>query len=95
MTLKWFLTINNNVKKCIKETKCSVPKSHLTVYDPMDCSPSDSSVHGDSPGKKTRVGCHFLLQQIFQTRNGTHVSYVLSCQASPLPLVLPGSPKRQ
>ena len=62
MTLKWFLTINNNVKKCIKETKCSVPKSHLTVYDPMDCSPSDSSVHGDSPGKKTRVSCLSLLQ---------------------------------
>ena len=28
----------------------------------MDWSPPDSSVHGISPGKDTRVGCHFLLQ---------------------------------
>ena len=26
----------------------------------MDCSPPGSSVHGDSPGKNTGVGCHFL-----------------------------------
>ena len=31
----------------------------------MDCSPPGSSVHGDSPGKNTRVGCHALLQGIF------------------------------
>ena len=30
--------------------------------DPTDCSPPGSSVHGDSPGKNTGVGCHFLLQ---------------------------------
>ena len=30
-----------------------------TLGDPMDCSPP---VHGDSPGKTTRVGCHFLLR---------------------------------
>ena len=28
----------------------------------MDYSPPGSSVHGDSPGKNTGVGCHFLLQ---------------------------------
>ena len=28
----------------------------------MDCSPPGSSVCGDSPGKNTGVGCHFLLQ---------------------------------
>ena len=33
----------------------------LTVYGPMDCSPSCSSVHGDSPGKNTGVGFHALL----------------------------------
>ena len=27
-----------------------------------------SSVHGDSPGKNTRVGCHALLQGIFPTQ---------------------------
>ena len=35
--------------------------------DPMDYSPPGSSVHGDSPGKNTRVGCHALLQGIFPT----------------------------
>ena len=31
----------------------------------MDCSLPGFSVHGDSPGKNTGVGCHFLLQGIF------------------------------
>ena len=47
---------------------CSVAQSCPTHYDPMDCSPPGSSVHGDSPGKNTRVGCHFLLQGIFPTQ---------------------------
>ena len=34
----------------------------LTLCDHMDCSPPGSSVHGDSPGKNTGVGCHALLQ---------------------------------
>ena len=34
----------------------------------MDCSLPGSSVHGDSPGKNTRLGCHALLQGIFQTQ---------------------------
>ena len=36
-----------------------------TLFDPMDCSLPGSSVLGDSPGKNTGVGCHFLLQGIF------------------------------
>ena len=36
--------------------------------DPMDCSPPGSSVHGDSLGKNTGVGCQFLLQGIFPTQ---------------------------
>ena len=39
-----------------------------TLCDPMDCNQPDSSVHGDSPGKKTEVGCHALLQGIFPTQ---------------------------
>ena len=35
---------------------------------PQDCSPPGSPVHGDSPGKKTGVGCHALLQGIFPTQ---------------------------
>ena len=34
----------------------------------MDCSLPASSVHGNSLGKNTRVGYHFLLQEIFPTQ---------------------------
>ena len=44
---------------------CLVTHSCLTLCDPMDCSPSGSSVHGDSPGKNTGVGCCALLQEAF------------------------------
>ena len=40
---------------------------YLTLCDPMDCNWPGSSVHGDSPGKNTEVGCHALLQGIFPT----------------------------
>ena len=40
----------------------------LTLCNPMGCSPPGSSVHGDSPGKNTAVGCHALLQGIFPTQ---------------------------
>ena len=36
-------------------------QSYLTLWDPMDYIPLGSSVHEDSPGKNTRVGCHALL----------------------------------
>ena len=32
------------------------------LCDPMGCSPSGYSVHGDSPGKNNGVDCHALLQ---------------------------------
>ena len=31
----------------------------LTLFDPLYHSPPGSSIHGDSPGKNTGVGCHF------------------------------------
>ena len=40
----------------------------LILWDSMDCSLPGSSVHGDSPGKNTGVGCHALLQGIFLTQ---------------------------
>ena len=62
----------------------------LTVCDPMDCSPPDSSVHGDSPGKNTGVGCPALLQGIFPTQGSNQglphcrqILYHLSHQGSP------------
>ena len=46
---------------------CLVAQLCLTLCEAMDCSPPGSSVHGDSPGKNTGVGCHALLQGIFPT----------------------------
>ena len=47
---------------------CLVALSCLTLCNPMDCSPAGSSVHEDSLGKNTEVGCHTLLQGIFPTQ---------------------------
>ena len=51
-------------------------QSCLTLCDPMDCSPPGFSVHGDSPGKNTGVGCHALLQGE-QPRDQTQVSCIV------------------
>ena len=48
------------------------------------------SVHGDSPGKNTGVGCHFLLQGIFPTQ-GSHPG-LLHCRQILYPLSHQGSP---
>ena len=41
---------------------CLVGQSCPTLCDPMGCRPPRASVHGDSPGKNTGVGCQALLQ---------------------------------
>ena len=48
-----------------KSSKVLVTQLCPTLCDPMDCSPPGSSVHGDSLGKNTGVGCHAVLQGIF------------------------------
>ena len=45
-----------------------VTQSFLILCDPVDYSPTSSSLHGDSPGQNTGVGCHALLQGIFPTQ---------------------------
>ena len=62
----------------------------LTLCGPVDCSPPGSSVHGDSPGKNTGVGCHALLQEIFPGPGIEPGSPAL--QVDSLPAVLPGKP---
>ena len=46
---------------------------------PTDCSPPDSYVHGNFPGKNTGVGCHFLLQGIFLTQGSNPWVSCISC----------------
>ena len=47
---------------------CLVAQSCPTLCDPMDCSLTGSSVHGDSQGMNTVMGCHALFQGIFLTQ---------------------------
>ena len=69
---------------------CEVTQSRQTLCDPMDCSLPGSSVHGDSPGKNTGVGCHALLQGISPTQGWNpgllpckQILYHLTHQGSP------------
>ena len=67
---------------------CSVAQSCLTLCNPIHCSPLGSSVHGDSPGRNSGVGCHALLQGIFPTQ-GSRDS---TLQVDSLPSEPPGKP---
>ena len=58
----------------------------------MDYSPPGSCVHGDSPGKSSRVGCVARLQGIFPTQAGLEPGSAVLAGDS-LPLVPPGKPK--
>ena len=60
------------------------------VCNPMDCRLTASSVHGNSPGKNTVVGCHFPLQGIFPTQGSSTV--LPHCRADSLPSEPPGKP---
>ena len=69
---------------------CLVTQSCQILCDPIDWSPPGSSVHGDSPGKNTGVGCHAFLQGIFLTLGLNpgilpcrHILYHLSHKGSP------------
>ena len=70
---------------------CLVTQSCSTLCNPMDCSPSGSSVYGNSLGKKTRVCCHALLRGSSQPRDWTQVS---TLQANSLSSEPPRKPKK-
>ena len=73
---------------------CLVTQSCPTPCDPRDYSPPGSSVHGDSPGKNTRVGCPAVLQGIFLTQGSNrHLLRRLHWQMGSLPMdSLPQAP---
>ena len=80
---------------CVVYVLCLVAQLCLTLCDPMECSPPGSSVHGDSPGKNTGVGCPALLQGIFPIQglnpgllHYRRILYRLSYQRSPDTVVL-------
>ena len=64
----WFI-------KCAMSV-CLVAQSCPTLRNPMDYSLPGSSVHADSSGKNTEVGCHALLQGIVPTqRSNPHLPH--------------------
>ena len=62
---------------------CLVTQLCPTLCNPLDCSLSGFSVHGDSPGKNAEVNCHFLIQGIFPTQRLNpgipHCKQILYC----------------
>ena len=69
---------------------CLVAQLCPTLCDPTGYSPPGSSVHWDSPGKNTGVGCLALLQGFFPTQglnlgllHCRQILYDLSHQGSP------------
>ena len=58
---------------------CLVTHLCLTLCDPVDCSLPGSSVHGDSPGKNTGMGCHAPSRGSSQPRSPTMQMESLPC----------------
>ena len=50
--------------------------SHIQLLHPHGPQPASLLCLWDSPGKNTRVGYHFLLQEIFQLRDWTCISCI-------------------
>ena len=78
-----------NGYRCAAWVCAKLLQSCLTLCDPMDCLPA-SSLHGDSPGKNTGVGCHAFLQGISPTQGlNPCLLHLLHWQPGSLPLAPP------
>ena len=92
--LCWFLLYTNVNQPCA--VLCLVAQSCPTLCNPMDHSPPGSSVHRDSPGKNTGVGCYVLLQEIITTQGLNpgllHCRWILYCHFISLERLPPLSP---
>ena len=77
----------------LSRSKAHYVASVVSICNPIDCRLPGSSVYGASPGKKTGVSYHFLLQGIFPTQGSNPcLLSLLHWQADSLPLVPPGKP---
>ena len=65
------MEINNIVLCC-----CLVAKSCLTLWDPIDCSPPGSSVHGISQARILEWVAISFFRGSSQPRGGTHISCI-------------------
>ena len=73
---------------------CLGTQSHPTLCDPMNCSPSGLSVHGDSPGRNTGVGCHAFFEETDLPSPGIEPRSP-ALQVDSLPSELPGKSKEK
>ena len=85
----WEITLPFTPSSFGSAVLCLVAHSCLSLCDPMECSLPGSSIHGDSPGKTTGVGC-CVLRTVFQTQGSNpglphcrQVLYHLRHQGSP------------
>ena len=85
----WGEKVGRGGKRSLNQDRIYLLSSHHFLFmhldppltsklNPVDQSPLGSSVHGDSPGKNTGVGCHSLLQGIFPTQ-GSNRYLSVSC----------------
>ena len=58
----WNYRIHTTVYAAAAAAAAKSRQSCPTLCDTIDGSPPGPTVPGDSPGKNTGVGCHFLLQ---------------------------------
>ena len=65
-------------------------QSCLTLCNPIDSSPPGSPCPWDSPGKNTRVGCHFLLQYV-KVKSESEVAQSCLTLCDPMDCSLPVS----
>ena len=83
-------------KRYLLHCICSVTQSCLTLCNPMDYSPSGSSVHGIFQARILGVSCYVLLQGIFPTQGSnrgfdqTDQIHLLHWQVDSLPPASPG-----
>ena len=63
-----------------------------TLWDPMDCSPPSSSVHGVLQARKLGWVAISFSRGSSRPRNWTHISYVSCIAAGSLPQAPPGKP---
>ena len=70
---------------------CLVAQLCPTLCNPTGYSLPGSSVHGDSPGENTGVGCHALLQGVFPPQ-GSNPGLPHCRQIDALPSEPPGKP---
>ena len=92
---EWEKTFGTDVpeKGLVCKIYAAAAKSHqscLTLCDPVDGSPTGSSVPRILPGKNTGMGCHLLLQ-CMKVKSGSEVTQSCLTLRDPMDCSLPGS----